>query len=144
MVLGLGMAICVAPLTTVVMNSIPLEQSGTASGINNAVSRIAGLLAVAILGLVMIMIFNQQLTKKLTASSLPTTTQLEIISERSQLAAIRTDNEMGQRIIQESFLTGYNSVILIAVILALASSLSAALFLKDPNKPLAVDKLNDN
>src|SRR5262249_45942969 len=74
-ILGLGMAVSVAPLTTVVMNSAATEHVGAASGINNAISRIAGLLAIAILGLIMIMVFNQQLVKNI--SVLPITTQQE-------------------------------------------------------------------
>lgn len=129
-VLGLGMAVSVAPLTTVVMNSIALDHVGAASGVNNAISRIAGLLAIAIFGLVMTTIFNQKLIKGVKTYSIPTAIQQEIINQRSQLADIKTKNEYAQRLVQESFIAGYKTILWIAVAMALASSLSAVLLIR--------------
>jgi EmrB/QacA subfamily drug resistance transporter len=128
-VLGLGMATSVAPLTTTVMNSVSENRAGVASGINNAVSRIAGLLAVAVLGFVLIAVFNKDLTKHLDHLSLPPTLREQIDRERPQLAAINTPNLDARKAIAKSFITGYRAVLWIAVGLSIASSISAALFI---------------
>ena len=60
-VLGFGMAVTVAPLTTVVMNSVSQDRVGAASGINNAVARVAGVLAIAVFGIVMVNDFGHRL-----------------------------------------------------------------------------------
>jgi len=85
-VVGLGMAVTVAPLTTTVMNSAPREHSGVASGVNNAVSRIAGLVAIAAFGVVVVNVFASRMSPRLQELSLPANARAGVERELPKMA----------------------------------------------------------
>ena len=135
-VLGLGMAISVAPLTTTVMSAVKVRSAGIASGINNAAARTAGLLSIAVLSIVILNVFNNSLNRRLAILEIPLEVQQLLAKQQSKLAAAEIppglSNEMSaalSRAIAESFVDGFRWVMLIAVGLALASALIAALMI---------------
>jgi len=129
LLLGLGMAISVAPLTATVMNSVDQRRAGIASGINNAVSRIAALLAVAIFGVVLNGIFQSALSRHLDALALQPAVRAEIDAQRSRLAAIETSSAPAKEAVKESFVSGYRVTMWMAFALAVGSAISAATLL---------------
>ncbi len=139
-VMGLGMAISVAPLTTTVMNAVPESESGLASGINNAISRLAGLLAVAFFGVVLITVFNRTLDRQLAHLTLTLDARAHIDAARPQLASTHNPDPAVQRAITESFVSGYRSVIWIATSLAALSGMTAWLFI-EPSAPRSVKRV---
>src|SRR5215217_30562 len=94
LVLGLGMAISVAPLTTTVMSAVGEEQAGTASGINNAVSRTAGLLAIAVFGVMMLHTFSQTLASRMNELQLDDRVKHSIYEDRVKLAGLEVPSEI--------------------------------------------------
>ncbi len=68
-ILGFGMAIAVAPLTTAVLSAVPPDRAGVASGVNNAAAAVANLLAVAVLGAVALAVYDHELDRHLAAQT---------------------------------------------------------------------------
>ena len=106
-VLGLGMAITVAPLTTTVMNSVGADRAGVASGVNNAVSRTAGLIAIAVFGIVMAGAFSRELGVQL------------------------------QHAIGTAFVAGFRWVMVLCAALSVASAVSAWVLIEATPRPKA-------
>ncbi len=128
-VLGFGMAVTVAPLTTVVMNSVNQDRVGAASGINNAVARVAGVLAIAVLGIVMVKAFSSQLNHSLAHLRLPPGVLQDLHTNERKLAGLQApaglDSGMEAAItesIRQAFVFGFRIVMLICTGLSLASA----------------------
>ncbi len=134
-VLGFGMAISIAPLTTVVMNAVGQDRVGAASGINNAVARVAGVLAIAILGIVMFNAFSSRLDRELDRLSptIPPTILADLRANEIKLAGMhvpdgpdRTTQAAIQASISGAFVFGFRTVMLICAALAAAGAAVAA------------------
>jgi len=135
-VLGIGMAVTVAPLTTTVMNSVTQNRVGIASGVNNAVARGAGLIAIAALGIVMLHVFNRALDQRSTGWNLPATAWQSLQAQRSKLAAVSLPDELDQttkqiigHAIAESFIHAFRLIMAIGTLLAVVGAIVAWLLI---------------
>jgi len=140
-VLGIGMAISVAPLTTAVMGAVDSSHAGIASGVNNAVSRTAGLLAIAVMGIFVSYTFTSSLDSRLAMLNIPAPIRQVIAAQHTKLASINIPAGISSathaalvQAINESFIAGFRVVMLIAAGLALASTLSSLLLIEGKNR----------
>jgi EmrB/QacA subfamily drug resistance transporter len=131
-VLGLGMSVSIAPLTTVVMNSVGQGRAGTASGINNAVARVAGVLAVAIFGVVMAAAFSNSLRHSLSELKLSTDTVRELESNVDKLGSLDAPSSVNPQTaasirsaVANAFVSGFRLIMLFCAVLGVAGALVA-------------------
>jgi hypothetical protein len=131
------MAIVVTPLTTAVMNAAGQAHAGAASGINNAVSRTAGLLAVAAFNIIVVSVFSASYLHGLDGLSLPPTTYVALAAQRTSLAGVQIPAGLSapayaavRHTINVSFLAGFQVAMLCATALAVTSAITAALLIE--------------
>ncbi len=133
-ILGLGMVVSVAPLTTTVINAVPAHQTGIAAGINNSVASVANLLAIAILGALALGIYDHALDNNLEAKSVTSEAKYAIQIARGQFVtapALSTvqgnDREVAGIVIKEFLAESIQIIMLVCAGLALAGAASGVL-----------------
>jgi len=135
---GLGMSFTVTPLTTTVMGAVANNYSGTASGVNNAVSRIANVFANAIIGALALLFFTGFLSTRMEQIPLKAEAKMQVVSQAANLGDAKVPaNIIGEtkttiaRAYKEGFINVYVKVMRICAMLAALSALMAFLFIKN-------------
>jgi MFS family permease len=128
-ILGLGVVVTVAPLTTTVIEAVPAHQTGVAAGINNAVASMANLLAVAILGAFALGIYDHALDSRLATKSVPSEVQRAVQIARRQFViapALSTvqgnDRVVAETIVKGALAESIRAMMLVCATLALAGA----------------------
>ncbi len=139
-VFGLGMSFTVAPLTTAVMGSVDDHFSGVASGINNAMTRIANVFANAIFGALAVVFFSGALQKDLAKLKLPEPQRQSIMATAANLgnskvpAAISANvKKEAKKYLHESFILAYSKILQVSAALAFVGALMALVFIRTPS-----------
>jgi EmrB/QacA subfamily drug resistance transporter len=139
MVLGLGVSVSVAPLTTTVMNAVPSASAGAASGINNAAARVATVLAIALLGIVQMTVFQQGLQRELVRAGIAPATVQAVLAQRNRLAAIEppasasgAERDAIRAAVGQGFVAGFRWVMLLSALLAAGGAACAWRLLDHP------------
>ena len=132
MFMSVGMSIAVAPLTTTVMGAVSQQHAGIASGINNAVSRTASLIAVAVFGVVIVTAFGSDLERRLSSTSISPQMKESVLLQKDDLVNLQVpegaaadDKLTVRQAVRDSFVTGFRFVALLASALAALSAVAA-------------------
>ena len=136
-VMGLGMALVIAPLTTTALTSVSGRHAGLASGVNNAVSRTASLLCIPVLGIFVFITFSAVLELRIAELDLPQEARQQLEAEKVDLAGAEVPESLNvetavavRRAIDEAFVAGFRIAMLVAAGLALASAVVAGIMIE--------------
>lgn len=139
LVFGLGMSFTVAPLTTAVMSSANAHFSGTASGINNAVTRIANVFANAIFGALAVLLFSAALNSQIKNVPLTQKERIAVGKEAGNLGDAHPPKGITKSVAvtietayHNSFIHAYAVIMRISAILGFLGALMAVIFIR-PN-----------
>jgi len=138
-VFGLGISFTVAPLTTAVMGSVSDQFSGTASGVNNAISRVANVFAVAIFGALAVLFFTGALQQQVKTINLNPKQKQEVMAQATNLGNANVpqgimDSKTIEQAYHQSFIKAYANIMRIASVLGFLGALMAVLFVKNVKK----------
>ena len=139
LILGAGIAIALSPLANVIMSSVPDEETALASAVNNSISRIAGVVVLAIAAIILSHEFNRSLLTQLDTSPLPPQMKSKIYADHSLMTAIRVPSNFGveaeregKEIVNRSFTDAYRIVMYASALSALLAALPVILWWKEP------------
>jgi EmrB/QacA subfamily drug resistance transporter len=137
---GLGMGLTVAPLTTAVMGAVPERNFGTASGVNNAVSRIAGVLAIAILGSLALFSFQGDLMQRVGELNLSQQAMQAIQAGASELAGTQVPEAVAAQqvdavsdAIRLAYVDTFQMLMVINGVLAFLGAAASFVLISDPD-----------
>jgi EmrB/QacA subfamily drug resistance transporter len=130
-ILGFGMAIVVAPLTTTAMSAVETQHAGVASGVNNAVARVAGLVAIAVFGVLLVRTFDARISPALDRIALAATARAAVDRQLPKLAGAELDASINaeqraevRHAIDDSFVSAFRFAMLGTAALAFASAVA--------------------
>ena len=137
LLLGTGMGITVAPLTTAVMGAVSEDYAGIASGINNTLARSAGVLAVALLGAMVLYTFTKSIEQEIVGMDISKSIKNEIVIESSNFAAAKVPESLSvekaklvKKLFNDSFVSAFNRIVYVASFLTLLGGLTSIIFIR--------------
>ena len=147
LLLGVGLTLAVAPLTTAVMSSVPQEKTGVASAVNNALSRLAQLVAVSVLVFVLAHGFSSRLGYELEHSNVPEAAQQQMIAQQARLhdtpipgGLTQAQHAQAAGMLDRSFFAGFRSVMLSCAVSSWLGALAVLVLLRKQHREKAMLK----